>query len=118
MYHIGTGKTIMCRACAYETGATFYYVSPSSILSKYHGESEHVLRKLFEKAREYKEVEEHGGDQIEGCITGTNQARKHAILFFDEIDALGTSRSLQNDRTYFFVSIYFRYIFFYDSRGF
>ena len=68
----------MCRACAKDVGAAFYYISPSSILSKYHGESEYVLKSLFQQAK---------------------GKERNAILFFDEIDALGTAREhQQHDR--------------------
>ena len=61
----------MCKRCAMETGAAFFYVSPSSVLSKYHGESENYLKTLFS--------------------TATTSFAK-SIIFFDEIDSLGSSR--------------------------
>ena len=66
----GTGKTFMAKALAGETGLNFISVSAPLIFSKWLGESEKALYKLFKKAK-----------QSAPCI-----------LFFDEIDGLGVAR--------------------------
>jgi transitional endoplasmic reticulum ATPase len=66
----GTGKTLMAKALAGESGLNFISVSGPIILSKWLGESEKALHKIFKKAK-----------QSAPCI-----------LFFDEIDALITNR--------------------------
>jgi transitional endoplasmic reticulum ATPase len=66
----GTGKTLMAKALAGETGLNFISISGPIILSKWLGESEKALHKVFKKAK-----------QSAPCI-----------LFFDEIDALITNR--------------------------
>jgi transitional endoplasmic reticulum ATPase len=62
----GTGKTLMAKALAGETGLNFISISGPILFSKWLGESEKTLHNIFKKAK-----------QSAPCI-----------LFFDEIDAL------------------------------
>ncbi|MFW9825092.1 MAG: AAA family ATPase [Candidatus Thorarchaeota archaeon] len=48
----GTGKTLLARAVACESEAHFISVNSSELLSKYYGQSEEYLRKIFEEARD------------------------------------------------------------------
>jgi transitional endoplasmic reticulum ATPase len=66
----GTGKTLMAKALAGETGLNFISISGPILFSKWLGESEKTLHQIFKKAK-----------QSAPCI-----------LFFDEIDALVTTR--------------------------
>jgi len=67
----GCGKTHMARATAGEIEAAFYSVGLHDVLDMYIGASEQRLHALFENAREHAPC----------------------VLFFDEVDALGSSRS-------------------------
>lgn len=73
----GCGKTQLARAIAGESQAAFLSIGPSNVLSKFVGESEASLRTLFAQAKE---------------MARRNTESRCAVLFFDEIDALGYSR--------------------------
>ncbi len=66
----GTGKTLLAKAVANESGAKFFVINGPEVMSKFYGESEENLRKIFE------------------------QAEKNApsIVFIDEIDSIAPKR--------------------------
>mmetsp|Transcript_30495 Transcript_30495/g.61446 ORF Transcript_30495/g.61446 Transcript_30495/m.61446 type:complete len:514 (+) Transcript_30495:86-1627(+) len=67
----GSGKTLIARAVANETGAFFFLINGPEIMSKMAGESEDNLRKAFAEA----------------------EKNAPAIIFIDEIDSIATVRS-------------------------
>lgn len=66
----GTGKTMLLRAIAHEMDTHVLTINGPSIVSKYLGETEETLRKIFAEARKYQP----------------------AIIFIDEVDALVPKR--------------------------
>jgi transitional endoplasmic reticulum ATPase len=66
----GTGKTFLARIIAQEADAAFYAISGPEIVSKWVGDSEDVLRKVFDAAK----------------------AQTRAIVFFDEVDSVAAKR--------------------------
>jgi transitional endoplasmic reticulum ATPase len=66
----GTGKTLLAKAVATESEANFISVKGPELISKWVGDSEKGIRKVFEKARQTSPT----------------------IIFFDEIDAIASSR--------------------------
>ncbi len=67
----GTGKTLIAKAVANESGANFYTINGPEIMSKFYGQSEENLRKIFEEA----------------------EKNAPSIIFIDEIDAIAPKRS-------------------------
>ncbi|EMA10270.1 adenosinetriphosphatase [Haloarcula marismortui ATCC 33800] len=66
----GTGKTHFARILAAETDATFYRIRGPEIVTKWVGETEEIIRGLFEDAAD----------------------NSPSIMFFDELDSLGSER--------------------------
>src|SRR6188508_3131449 len=66
----GTGKTMLAKATAGEIEATFFRISPADVLSKWVGEAEQNIKKLFAAAA----------------------AETRSIIFIDEIEALVPAR--------------------------
>ena len=66
----GTGKTMLAKATAGEIDATFFRISPADVLSKWVGEAEQNIKKLFDAAA----------------------AEARSIIFIDEIEALVPAR--------------------------
>ena len=74
----GTGKSYLAKAAATETKGRFFSISAANIVSKYMGESERLIKALFELARK----------------------NKPAVIFIDEIDSVLSARSDgENDAT-------------------
>ena len=67
----GTGKTLLAKAAATESGATFFAASASSFIEMFAGLGAARIRRLFKDAR----------------------SKAPAIIFIDELDAVGTARS-------------------------
>jgi proteasome regulatory subunit len=70
----GTGKTLLAKAVAHETNAHFMRVVGSELVQKYIGEGARLVRELFELGKK----------------------KAPTIIFIDEIDAVGASRTEAN----------------------
>lgn len=72
----GTGKTHLARIIAHEAKAHFTLISGPEIVSKWVGDSEDILRRLFDAAR--------------------SSTLGKAIIFFDEIDSIAERRTSES----------------------
>lgn len=70
----GSGKTLIARAVANETGAFFFLINGPEVMSKMAGEAEGNLRRAFEEA----------------------EKNAPAIIFIDEIDSIAPKREKTN----------------------
>lgn len=66
----GTGKTLLAKAVANQTSATFLRIVGSELIQKYLGDGPRLVRQIFQVAAEHAP----------------------SIVFIDEIDAIGTKR--------------------------
>jgi proteasome regulatory subunit len=66
----GTGKTLLAKAVAHETEATFIRIIGSELVQKFIGEGARLVREIFNLAKE----------------------KAPTILFIDELDAIGSQR--------------------------
>lgn len=73
----GCGKTLLARATAGECGARFFNVAITDVLDMYIGESERKLHAIFETARR----------------------QAPAVVFFDEVEAIGGKRQYSREAT-------------------
>ena len=71
----GTGKTLLAKAVATESKANFIWIKGPELISKWVGESEKAIRKIFQKARQ----------------------NSPTIIFFDEIDSMAPKRGASSD---------------------
>ena len=69
----GTGKTMLAKAMANESGVKFFYKSGSEFEGKYVGSGSNKIKELFEKARK----------------------QSPSIIFIDEIDSIGGKRDTE-----------------------
>ena len=96
----GTGKTLLAKAVAHQTNATFIKFVGSELVQKYIGEGARLVRELFDMAREkaptivfIDELDSVGAKRLEVATSGDREVQRTLMQLLAELDGFD---SLEN----------------------
>ena len=98
----GTGKTLLAKAVANETSATFFRVVGSELVQKYSGEGPKLVRELFRIASEHSpsivfidEIDAIGHKRIETSSGGKREVQRTMLELLNQLDGFDTSTEVK-----------------------
>jgi 26S proteasome regulatory subunit T2 len=98
----GTGKTLLAKAVANETSATFFRVVGSELIQKYSGEGPKLVRELFRLANEHApsivfidEIDAIGHKRIESSSSGHREVQRTLLELLNQLDGFDTNNEVK-----------------------
>ena len=98
----GTGKTLLAKAVANETSATFFRVVGSELVQKYSGEGPKLVRELFRLANEHApsivfidEIDSIGHKRIETSSGGHREVQRTMLELLNQLDGFDTNNEVK-----------------------
>ena len=98
----GTGKTLLAKAVANETSATFFRVVGSELIQKYSGEGPKLVRELFRLANEHApsivfidEIDAIGHKRIETSSGGHREVQRTMLELLNQLDGFDTNNEVK-----------------------
>ena len=98
----GTGKTLLAKAVANETSATFFRVVGSELIQKYSGEGPKLVRELFRLANEHApsivfidEIDSIGHKRIETSSSGHREVQRTMLELLNQLDGFDTNNEVK-----------------------
>ena len=98
----GTGKTLLAKAVANETSATFFRVVGSELIQKYSGEGPKLVRELFRLASEHApsivfidEIDSIGHKRIETSSGGHREVQRTMLELLNQLDGFDTNNEVK-----------------------
>lgn len=98
----GTGKTMLAKAIANSTSATFLGLVGSELAQKYIGEGGRLVRELFDLAKEkapsiifIDEIDSIGSKRLDSSTSGDREVQRTLMQLLSEMDGFGSNQNVK-----------------------